>query len=109
MLAIATLMSLSLGGCIRSRVTITSKPAHAEVIWRGEPRGATPITIPFIWYWHYDFVIEKQGFERVEVIEKFRSPPWFLLPLDFFMEIIPIPIPDRRERHYVLTPTGDRL
>lgn len=91
-----------LAGCIRSKVTITSDPPQAEVIWRGRPRGVTPITIPFIWYWHYDVAVEKEGYERLEVVERFRTPPWFLMPLDLFMEIIPIPFSDHRTRHYVL-------
>ena len=92
-------------GCIRSRVHLTSEPAGAEVIWRGDPYGATPITIPFIWYWHYDFALEKPGYEKMEVVERFRTPPWFLMPLDLLMEVIPVPIPDNRYRHYVLEPT----
>lgn len=98
----AALTCAGLTGCIRSRVTITSEPSQAEVVWRGEHRGVTPITIPFIWYWYQDFTIEKDGYEKMEVVERLRTPPWFLMPLDLFMEIIPIPIPDERERHYVL-------
>lgn len=93
-----------LTGCIRSRVTIDSQPQGAEVIWRGQPRGATPIEIPFIWYWHYDFALEKPGYKRKEVSERFRTKPWFLMPVDLFMEIIPVPIPDKRYRKYTLEP-----
>ena len=95
-------LCLSLSGCIRSRVVITSEPPQAEVVWRGEHRGVTPITIPFIWYWYQDFTLEKEGYEKMEVVERLRTPPWFLMPLDLFMEIVPIPIRDERERHYVL-------
>jgi hypothetical protein len=104
LLPLALPLLLILPGCLRSRVQITSEPAGAEVIWRGKPYGATPVTIPFIWYWHYDFALEKPGYETVEVLERFRTPPWFLAPFDLFMEILPIPIPDNRERHYVLKP-----
>jgi len=101
-LVVAMAILIPATGCIRSRVHITSDPEGAEVTFRGEPRGATPITIPFIWYWYYDFTLDKPGYEHKEVLERFRTPPWFLMPLDFFMEILPIPIPDTRERHYVL-------
>jgi hypothetical protein len=97
-------LCLPLTGCIRSKVTITSDPPQAEVSWRGRPRGVTPITIPYIWYWHYDVSVEKEGHERLEVVERFRTPPWFLMPLDLFMEILPIPFSDHRHRHYVLEP-----
>jgi hypothetical protein len=94
----------ALSGCIRSRVNITSEPSAAEVIWRGQPYGATPITIPFIWYWYYDFSLEKPGYKKLDVLERFRTPPWFLMPMDLIMELIPIPIHDTRNRHYVLEP-----
>jgi hypothetical protein len=102
LLALASAGALS--GCIRSRVTISSEPAGAEVIWRGQPYGATPVTIPIIWYWYYDFALEKPGYQRLEVTERFRTPPWFLMPLDLVMELVPIPISDTRERNYPLTP-----
>ncbi|MCE5231519.1 PEGA domain-containing protein [bacterium] len=92
-------------GCIRSRVVIHSEPEGAEVIWRGKPYGATPVTIPFIWYWHYDYSIEKPGYKRINIDDDyFRTPPWFLMPTDLIMELIPIPIPDTRTRTYVLEP-----
>lgn len=97
-------LSLSLSGCIRSRVLITSEPSGAEVQWRGEHRGPTPIEIPFKWYWHYDYSLEKEGYEKVEILERLRTPPWFLMPVDLFAEMIPFPFSDRRERHYVLDP-----
>jgi hypothetical protein len=101
LLAVAA-VALSLTGCIRSRVAMTSEPSGAEVIWRGQYRGVTPIEIPIIWYWYYDYSVEKEGYVPIEKVERFRTPPWFLLPVDFFAEIIPFPFPDRRERHYVL-------
>jgi hypothetical protein len=110
-LGLAALAALAVG-CIRSRVEITSEPAAAEVSWRGKPYGATPITIPFIWYWHYDIALEKPGYQRLETDERLRTPPWFMLPLDLFMEAVPVPITDTRHRHYTLKPiqaTPDNL
>lgn len=104
LLPLLALCLLPAAGCIRSRVTITSEPTGAEVMWRGKPYAATPVTIPFIWYWYYDFSLEKPGYKRLDVRERFRTPPWFIFPLDLFMEILPVPIPDKRERHYVLEP-----
>lgn len=89
-------------GCIRPRVIITSEPSGAELIWRGKPYAATPVTIPIIWYWYYDFSLEKPGYKRLDVIERFRTPPWFVMPLDLFMEVLPIPIPDDRKYTYTL-------
>jgi hypothetical protein len=104
-LFLAAAGALLASGCIRSRVTITSEPTGAEVIWRGQPYAATPVTIPFVWYWYYDFSLEKPGYKRLDVLERFRTPNWALLPLDLVMEILPIPIPDDRVRKpYILEP-----
>ena len=94
-------------GCIRSRVHITSDPSGANVRFQDEERGQTPITIPFIWYWYYDIDVEKDGYEPIHALERFRARPWFIIPLDFFAEIVPVPIPDTRHRHYVLTPVPE--
>lgn len=101
------LMLLATTGCLRSRVVITSEPSDAEIVWRGEPYGATPVEIPFIWHWYYDYEISKPGYEKIEMIERFRTPPWALFPLDFILEVVPIPITDTRRRHYVLKPIED--
>jgi hypothetical protein len=93
-------------GCIRSRVDVTSDPPGAEVIWRGKPYGATPVTIPFVWYWHYDVALEKPGYKRLETSEYFRTPPWLLMPFDLFAEALPVPISDTRKRNYVLEPAA---
>lgn len=105
---LAALAALPLSGCIRSRVRITSDPPQAEVIFNGEPRGVTPIEIPFIWYWHHEVIVQKEGYVTSVTDEHLRTPPWFLLPLDLFAEIIPVPIPDTRERHYTLEKVAEK-
>lgn len=97
-------MALAMASCIRSRVRITSDPPGANVRFRGEDRGQTPVTIPFIWYWYYDIDVEKEGYKPVNAVEYFRTPPYAYFPLDFLAELIPIPIPDTRKRHYTLEP-----
>lgn len=100
--ALLILLAAGTTGCIRSRVVMTSEPSGAEVTWQGKYRGVTPIEIPIIWYWHYDYSVKKEGYVPIEKIERFRTAPWFLLPLDLFAEVIPFPFPDKRERNYVL-------
>jgi hypothetical protein len=101
-LVFAAIVCFALTGCIRSRALITSEPSGAEVYFEGLPRGVTPIEIPFNWYWEYEVALEKKGYKRLETTERFRTPPWFLMPLDLVAELLPVPIPDRRDRHYVL-------
>lgn len=107
--ALVLALGASLTGCIRSRVIMTSEPSGADVTWRGQYRGATPIEIPIIWYWYYDYTVSKDGYVPIEKVERFRTAPWFLLPVDLFAEIIPFPFPDRRERHYVLEKEAEVL
>ncbi len=100
----AAALALAATGCIRSRVIITSEPPNAAVKFQKTERGETPIEIPFIWYWHYDVALEKEGYESVMTSERFRTPPWLLFPLDFVAEILPVPITDTHHLHYTLKP-----
>lgn len=93
---------LFISGCIRSRVVVTSQPSGADVTVNNVYRGRTPITIPFGWYWYYDFEIEKQGYQKTRIQERFRAPLWCWMPLDLVMEAIPLNFYDTKHRKYVL-------
>jgi hypothetical protein len=102
--AALALLLLPATACIRSRVIIESEPPGATVKFHREVRGETPITIPFIWYWYYEVELEKEGYEPLRTVERFRTPPWFIFPLDGIMELMPFPITDTRKRTYQLKP-----
>jgi hypothetical protein len=102
--AAVSLLLLPTTACIRSRVIIESEPPGATVKFHREVRGETPVTIPFIWYWYYEVELEKEGYEPVRTVERFRCPPWFIFPLDGIMELMPFPITDTRKRTYQLKP-----
>lgn len=89
-------------GCIRSRVVITTDPPGADITCNNEYRGASPMTIPIIWYWFYDFEIEKEGYERIFTRERFHAPVWTYMPLDLIVEALPFPLYDTKNRHYIL-------
>ncbi len=93
-----------LPGCIRSRAVITSEPSGADVTMNGMYRGRTPVTIPFGWYWHYDFTLGKEGYQKLEARERFHAPVWCWIPMDLVMEIIPLNFYDTKRRNYVLLP-----
>lgn len=95
-------LSLFLGGCIRSRVIVTSDPVGADVTMNNEPRGKTPVEIPFAWYWYYNFELRKEGYEPVAVQERFRAPVYFWMPFDVVAEALPFPLYDTKRRHYVM-------
>jgi len=107
---VASLFALSLAlavlstGCIRSMVRVTSQPSDARVTINYNERGHTPIAVPILWYWYYKIRVEKEGFEPLEVDERFYAPPWAWPPLDLFFEALPIPIKNTYHRHYVLKP-----
>jgi len=94
----------ALSGCIRPKLIVDTVPSGATVYFQNQERGDAPIVIPFIWHWYYNVRVEKKGYKTVEKIEFLPPPPWFLMPLDFAAEALPIPIPDNHKRRYVLEP-----
>jgi hypothetical protein len=101
---LAALGFAALPGCIRSRVIITSAPSGVDVTMNDMYRGRTPITIPFGWYWYYDFKLEKEGYQKIEARERFHTPIWCWIPMDLVMEAIPLNFHDTKHRHYALLP-----
>jgi hypothetical protein len=95
---------LTAPGCIRSRVVVTSQPSGADITINNVYRGRTPITVPFGWYWYYDFVIEKEGFQKIKAQERFHTPFWCWMPLDLVMEAIPLYFYDTKHLKYNLKP-----
>ena len=95
---------LSVSGCIRSRVILTSKPSGADVTMNNVYWGRTPIIIPFGWYWYYDFVLEKEGFQKLKKRERLHAPFWCWIPLDLVMEAIPLRFYDNKHLKYTLKP-----
>lgn len=104
---ILALALVGASGCIRSYVDISTNPSGAEVIVNNRPRGRSPVRVPFIWYWYYEIRVEKEGYEPLKAVERWRSPVWAIFPLDFFAEAIPIPIHDRRFVVYELKPLSE--
>lgn len=96
-------------GCgVRQRVIVTTEPSGAEVFMNGVSLGTTPLEQPFIWYWYYDFIATKEGFETTGERVRFRTP-WYMLPgLDLLMEMMPFPVRDTRRVHLVLDPGDER-
>jgi len=96
--------ALTTTGCIRSIVRVNSEPSDARVTINYVERGRTPIEIPILWYWYYKIRVEKDGYEPVEVDERFYAPPWAVWPLDLLTEALPIPIKNTYRKDYVLKP-----
>jgi len=103
-LALMLVAALATTGCIRSIVRVTSQPSDARVTINYVERGRTPIEMPILWYWYYKIRVEKDGYEPMEVDERFYAPPWAVTPFDLLAEALPVPIKNTYHRHYVLKP-----
>jgi hypothetical protein len=104
MMALAALMMLV--GCVERRFVIESDPPGALVLMNGQPIGATPVDGHFLYYGNYQFTLIKDGYETLQVDERFSAPWYQYFPIDFVSEnLYPGKIEDvRRPQVYRLTP-----
>lgn len=99
---------LAVAGCgVRSSVIVTSDPPGADVTMNGVNIGQTPVQRPFTWYWYYDFVAEKEGYETLTQRERFRAPVYLWAGLDLLMEMMPFYVYDTKKVHLVLNELDD--
>ncbi|MBI5723407.1 MAG: PEGA domain-containing protein [Planctomycetes bacterium] len=98
----ALLTSLTLAGCIERTMTITSEPAGALVFVNDVEKGRTPVTFSYIWSGDYDVVLRLEGRKTLKTHARL-NPQWYdLPPWDFFAELSPQKIQDKRYLHYKL-------
>lgn len=108
-IAAAAVIAIAAGGCgVRSKVIVTSEPDGADVTMNGVNLGKTPVEAPFTWYWYYDFIAAKDGFQTVGVRRRFREPFYLFPPADLLMEAMPFPVRDTRRVNLVLRPVDER-
>ena len=96
-----------LTGCIHRSLTIRTDPPGAMVYVNDQLKGESPMTYDFLWYGWYRLTLRKDGFERLDDRKLLRSPVYFWIPFDLAMELLPLPIRDRRTWSYTLTPTTE--
>ena len=73
-------------GCVHRRLTIRSNPPGALVYVDDQEIGRTPVSTPFIYYGTRSVRLELDGYETLNVDQRFR-PPWYQIPpLDFVSE-----------------------
>ncbi|MEQ8819872.1 MAG: PEGA domain-containing protein [Sumerlaeia bacterium] len=89
-------------GCVRTKVLVTSDPPGADVTMNSVHLGRTPVEQPFAWFWYYDFLAEKEGFEPAVSRERFRAPLYLVPPMDLVMEMMPFPVTHTRRVHLAL-------
>lgn len=110
LLALAALASLVPSwGCVERRLLLQSEPAGALVLVDNEPRGKTPVEIPFSYYGARDIVLEKEGFVTLHTVIEVDEPLWQLFPADFVTDVlVPATIEDVHEFSFVLVPEPER-
>ena len=95
-------VSVGCGGGVRSRVNVQTIPEGADVTMNDVHLGRAPLQMPFTWYWYYDFVAEKEGYQTATERVRFRAPVYLWMPLDLFAEMLPFKVYDTKEVTLVL-------
>ena len=95
---------LALTGCVTRSLTIRTEPPGALVYVNDQLKGESPVTYDFVWYGWHRVLVRKEGFERLEDRKLLRAPFPLWIPVDFVMELLPLPIRDARTWAYTLRP-----
>ena len=92
-------------GCVHRRLTIRSNPPGALVYVDDQEIGRTPVSTPFIYYGTRSIRLELDGYETLNVDQRFR-PPWYQIPpLDFVSEnLVPRDLRDERVLDFQMAP-----
>jgi hypothetical protein len=103
-MGVALLSGIGLG-CVERRYIVRSNPSGSLLYVNGRYEGPTPQDGYIVYYGKYNFVLAKDGYETVNIVQKYPAP-WYELPgLDFIAEnIIPFKIRDVRVFEYTLQP-----
>lgn len=99
-------VALVVTGCIHRSLAIRTEPPGALVYLNDRLIGESPVSLDFEWYGWHRVMIRKSGFERIEDRKLLRAPAYLWIPFDLAMELVPLPIPDRRTWSYTLTPVS---
>ena len=95
---------LLMSGCVYRSLTIKTEPPGAKIYVNDALVGQSPVTYDFIWYGWHRLTLRKDGFERLDDRKLLRAPAWSWIPFDLMMELLPLPIYDRRVWSYTLAP-----
>ena len=99
-MVIALTFTALVGGCVDRELRITSEPPGALVLVSDKEVGRTPVTFSFTWYGDYDIILRRDGYETLKTHAHINAPVYQIPPLDFFVDIAPWTIHDRRYVHF---------
>ncbi|MHB1422964.1 MAG: PEGA domain-containing protein [Gemmataceae bacterium] len=103
---LAALLSIGLSsGCVERRFTVYSEPPGALVYLNDRYLGPTPVDGYITYYGKQQFMLIKEGYEPLKVVQEY-SPPWYDWPgIDFITENIwPFKLRDVRQFSYKMMP-----
>jgi len=105
--SIALTAVVLLGGCVERRVWIETDPPGA-LVWLNDTQvGRSPVDVSITHHGIYDVRIEKEGFEPLVTSADTNGPIWDSVPLDFFVEILPIDAKCEARWKFLLSPRDD--
>jgi len=98
---------LAAGGCVERTVSITSTPPGAIVWVNDREVGRTPVEVEYVHDGTFDVRVALDGYETVMTGRDTEPPVWDLPGIDFFAEILPVPLERRTDWHFELEPVRD--
>jgi len=107
---LAVLACTLLSGCIERRFVIESvdpagNPLGAQVFRNGVPLGNAPADDTFVYHGKYEFLLVKDGYETLRVVQAVGTPWWEIPPLDFIVEaVLPFHFREVRRYRYTMQP-----
>jgi PEGA domain len=94
-----------LSGCVERRFVVETTPPGAKVFVNNKDYGASPATVPFLYYGTYQITLVKDGFQTQIVKQKIEAPGYQYPPIDLFVEnFYPVKISDYKYFHYDMAP-----
>lgn len=94
-----------LTGCVERRFRVETNPPGAFITVNNKPVGPSPVDVEFLYYGHYDILIQKEGFQTERVRQHIKAPWYAYPPIDLVAEnFVPVEIQDYRTFVYELKP-----
>jgi PEGA domain len=94
-----------LTGCVERRFRVETNPPGAYVTVNNKPIGPSPVDVPFLYYGHYDILIQKEGYQTQRIREHVKAPWYGYPPFDLVVEnFFPFEVQDFRVFCYEMQP-----
>lgn len=98
---------LSLGGCLKRTINVTTEPPGALVWINDVELGRTPVQTDFNFYGKYDVRIRREGYEPILTSGDAKAPLYALPGIDLVGEAVPANIEDVVHWHFTLVPVEE--